>query len=58
MQTTISLRCTEGFIDRLDAWIVEAEAKTPGVKFNRSDALRAAAERGFQALEAEKKKAR
>jgi hypothetical protein len=52
MDTTITIRCTDDFVARLDAFVAELARKEPGQRRTRSDALRIAAERTLAALTA------
>jgi hypothetical protein len=50
---TLPIRLEDDLIDRLDAVAVALTARAAGVKVSRTAAMRAALERGLQALEAE-----
>lgn len=49
----VSARIPAALAERLDAVAAALAARVPGMTFRRSDALRAAVERGLEALEAE-----
>jgi predicted DNA-binding protein len=51
VMTTVSVRLDEDMAERLDKIAAKAEARQPGAKFKRSDALRMAVEQGLRVLE-------